>query len=70
MSSSRVPPDPKVQRQFTLSLLISFLIILGGMFWTWKIGWQANRYYHEIGHDEFYVDYMTSTAHMQGGYKK
>ena len=71
MPSNRVAPDPKVQRQFTISLLISFLIIMGGMLWTWKIGWQANRYYHEIGHEEFYADFMTNFSHKpQGGEKK
>ena len=70
MSSNRVPPDPKVQRQFTISLLVSFLILMGGMLWTWKIGWQANRYYHEIGHEEFYVDFMTSNSHKQGAKKR
>jgi hypothetical protein len=39
-------------RRFVLSVIFSLLTIMGGIFWTFRVGQLANHYAHRLGHLE------------------
>ena len=50
MAQSYDAEETAARRLYTLSLLISLGIVLGGIAWTWQIGLQANKVAHGLGH--------------------
>ncbi len=39
-------------RRFVMSVVFSLLTIVGGIFWTYRIGQLSNHYAHRLGHLE------------------
>ena len=46
MNSVKVSAD----KPFMFSLFLSFVIIMTGMVWTWRVGQVSNVYAHQLGH--------------------
>ena len=44
-----------------LSLFLSFVIIMTGMVWTWRVGQVSNNYAHQLGHMD---EGLESLRHM------
>jgi hypothetical protein len=62
-------PDIHVQKRLLMSLLISMVLLLIGMAWTWYVWLQSTQYYHALFHAKEDLHYMTAML-SSGGVKK
>jgi hypothetical protein len=56
-----------VRRRFVVSLTLSLLIVLIGMGWTWQVGQQSNRLYHEGHHAHEALNELERSLPQTGG---
>lgn len=40
------------RRLFAAMMALSLLILIIGMIWTWRLGQETNRVYHNLGHSQ------------------
>ena len=58
MNSSK----PGADKAFVISLLLSFVIIMMGMAWTWKVGQVSNNLAHQVSHLDEGLDSLKKIA--------
>lgn len=44
--------ENRERRLFAVMMVLSLLILMIGMIWTWRLGQVANRVYHSLGHSQ------------------
>ncbi len=52
---------PQAIRAMLLSLLVACGILSGGMFWTYRVGLEANTYDHRLDHAQEAVEALHQT---------
>lgn len=44
--------ENRERRLFAVMMVLSLLILMIGMIWTWRLGQEANRVHHNLGHNQ------------------
>ncbi len=52
-----------------LSLCVAFGILGGGMFWTYRVGLEANKYDHQVSHAQDAVNDLKQSLQNKKGAK-
>jgi archaellum component FlaF (FlaF/FlaG flagellin family) len=60
---------PQSFRAMLISLLVAFGILIGGMFWTYRVGLEANQYDHQLSHAQEAVESLQQSAQHTKGTK-
>lgn len=53
---------PQSFRIMLLSLIVAFGILFGGMFWTYRVGLEANALNHQLSHAQEAVEELQQSA--------
>lgn len=64
------PAERIVRQRFMLSLVVSFLLLVGGMVWTVHVWKQTNLYFHTLFHVKITEDSLTKDVAMLGKGRK
>ena len=60
---------PQSYRTMLFSLLVAFGILFGGMFWTYRVGLEANQYDHQLSHAQEAVESLQQSVQPMKGAK-
>jgi hypothetical protein len=44
--------ENRERRLFAVMMVLSLLILMIGMIWTWRLGQETNKVYHNLGHSQ------------------
>ncbi|MCW3094734.1 MAG: hypothetical protein JWL77_352 [Chthonomonadaceae bacterium] len=58
---------PESFRAMLISLLVAFGILFGGMFWTYRVGLEANKLDHQLSHAQEAVESLQQSAQPKKG---
>jgi hypothetical protein len=64
------PTESVVRRKFLMSLVVSLLLLAGGMVWTVHVWKQTNLYFHTLFHVRIAEDSLTKDVAMMGKGKR
>ena len=48
------------------ALVVSLIVVALGVTWTWKVGQESNRLYHEVGETSDAVDSLSRVLDREG----
>jgi hypothetical protein len=49
---SSTDAQARERRLFAVMMVLSLLILMIGMIWTWRLGQAANKIHHNLGHSQ------------------
>jgi hypothetical protein len=70
MQRQYCPTESVVRRKFLMSLVVSLLLLAGGMVWTVHVWKQTNLYFHTLFHVRIAEDSLTKDVAMMGKGKR